>query len=139
MRGIGEKLSEPLILPPLPAVLVNPGTALATKQVFAAWTPAAEPSGPFDLAAANGSGAEEFLHTLGAQANDLEAAAIKLAPVIAEVLAGLRALSGCRLARMSGSGATCFGLFSSAAEARAAAKIVQSQNPNWWVRACALG
>ena len=139
MRGIGEILSEPLVVPPLPAVLVNPGVAVATKPVFAAWTPAAEPSTPFDLAAAKGGGIERLLYLLAAQANDLETAAIQLAPVIAGVLAGLRALPGCRLARMSGSGATCFGLFSSTAEAAAAAKIAQRRNPDWWVRACALG
>jgi 4-diphosphocytidyl-2-C-methyl-D-erythritol kinase len=139
MRGIGEILSEPLVLPPLPAVLVNPGAALATKAVFAAWTPAAKPATPFDLAAVKGNGAEEFLRILAAQANDLEASAVKLAPAIADVVAGLRTLSGCRLARMSGSGATCFGLFSSAAEATAAAKSAQTKNPDWWVRACALG
>ena len=139
MRGIGEILSEPLVVAPLPAVLVNPGVAVATKPVFAAWTPAAEPSTPFDLAAAKGGGIERLLYLLAAQANDLETAAIQLAPVIAGVLAGLRALPGCRLARMSGSGATCFGLFSSTAEAAAAAKIAQRRNPDWWVRACALG
>jgi 4-diphosphocytidyl-2-C-methyl-D-erythritol kinase len=139
MRGIGEKLSEPLVLPRLPAVLVNPGVALATKLVFAAWTPATKAPAPFDLAAVKADIAEEFLRTLAAQENDLETAAIKLAPVIAEVLVGLRALPGCRLARMSGSGATCFGLFSSAAEATGAAKIEEAKNPNWWVRACALG
>jgi 4-diphosphocytidyl-2-C-methyl-D-erythritol kinase len=139
MRGIGEKLSEPLVLPPLPTVLVNPGVALATKPVFAAWRPAVKPSAPFDLAATKGNGAEELLRILAAQANDLESAAIKLAPMVADVLAGLRGLSGCRLARMSGSGATCFAIFSSTAEATAAAKIMQGTNPNWWVRACVLG
>jgi 4-diphosphocytidyl-2-C-methyl-D-erythritol kinase len=139
MRGIGDILSEPLVLPPLAAVLVNPGVALATKPVFAAWMPAAKPAEPFNLAAEKANSAEEFLRMLAAQANDLEAAAIKLAPGIAEVLASLRALSGCRLARMSGSGATCFGLFSSAVATTAAAKLMQAKNPSWWVRACALG
>jgi 4-diphosphocytidyl-2-C-methyl-D-erythritol kinase len=138
MRGIGEILSEPLVLPPLAAVLVNPGVALATKPVFAAWLPAAKPAEPFDLAAARGNSAEELVRVLAAQTNDLEAAAIKLAPLIADVLASLRALAGCRLARMSGSGATCFGLFSSAVAATAATKLVQAKNSTWWVRACAL-
>ncbi len=139
MRGIGETLSEPLVLPPLPAVLVNPSVALATKPVFAAWVPAAKPAAPFDLAAAEANSAEEFLHALAAQANDLETAAIKLAPVIAEVLAGLRSLAGCRLARMSGSGATCFGIFDSEATAKKAAQALIGKYPRWWVRACALG
>jgi 4-diphosphocytidyl-2-C-methyl-D-erythritol kinase len=76
---------------------------------------------------------------LTAQPNDLEAAAIGLAPAVAEVLAALRALPDCRLARMSGSGATCFGLFTSAAGANAAANILTGKHPYWWVRACALG
>jgi len=141
MRGIGEKLSAPLDLPPLPAVLVNPGVALATKAVFAGWTPAAPPPPPpFDLAAAaNAANREQLLQLLIAQANDLEGPAIALAPVIAEVLAALRALAGCRLARMSGSGATCFALFFAAAEAIVAAKTLSGRYPHWWVRATALG
>ena len=74
---------------------------------------------------------------LAGQPNDLEAAAITLAPVIAEVLAGLRRFAGCHLARMSGSGATCFGLFGSAADADAAAR--QLGDKGWWSQACTLG
>ncbi len=140
MRGIGEKLSAPLRLPPLPAVLVHPGVALATKAVFAGWTPAAAHAPPFDLmATANMTRREQLLQLLMTQGNDLEGAAIALAPVIADVLAALRALAGCRLARMSGSGATCFALFSAAAAARAAAKDSSSKYPHWWVRASVLG
>jgi 4-diphosphocytidyl-2-C-methyl-D-erythritol kinase len=137
MHGIGEKLSAPLVLPPLHAVLVNPGVSLATKDVFAGWTPArAVP--PFDLTAP-AKNYEEFLQSLAGQANDLEDAAIKLAPPIADVLAALRSLAGCRLARMSGSGATCFGLFSSADEAASAAKMLRGKNPAWWVNDTRLG
>jgi len=140
MRGIGEKLSEPLRLPPLPAVLVHPGVALATKAVFAGWTSAAAHAPPFDVAAAAKlTSREQLLQLLIKQANDLEGAAIALAPVIADVLAALRALPGCRLARMSGSGAACFALFSSTAAARAAAKILSGKHPHWWVRASTLG
>jgi len=140
MHGIGEKLSVPLVLPALPAVLVNPGTALATKDVFAGWVQAKKPAAPFDLAAlAKAERYEELLRLLELQDNDLEAAAIALAPVIAAVLAALRALPGCGLARMSGSGSTCFALFSSKAEAAAAEKILSGKHPHWWVRACALG
>ncbi len=142
MRGIGEILSAPLALPPLPAVLVNPGVALPTKAVFAGWTPVTAPAPPFDLAAAaaaNATNREQLLRLLIAQANDLEAPAIALEPVIAELLAALRALPGCRLARMSGSGATCFALFSSAAEAIVAGKSLSDKYPHWWVRAGALG
>ena len=140
MRGIGEILSEPLDLPPLATVLVNPGVALATKLVFAGWTPMREPAASLDLAAvAKIKAAERLLQALAEQANDLEAAAIKLAPAIAEVLAALRGLAGCRFARMSGSGATCFGIFNSAAEAARAAKSLQDKHPHWWLRGCMLG
>jgi 4-diphosphocytidyl-2-C-methyl-D-erythritol kinase len=139
MQGIGEKLSAPIVLPPLHVVLINPGVALSTKDVFARWTTAAK-APPFELAAlAKASRYEEFLPFLLTQPNDLEAAAIALAPAIADVLAALRALSGCGLARMSGSGATCFGLFASAAEANTTANILTGKHPYWWVRACALG
>jgi 4-diphosphocytidyl-2-C-methyl-D-erythritol kinase len=139
MRGIGEKLSEPLTLPPLPAVLINPGVALATKDVFAGWKPGAEAPVPLDLAAiAKLESCEQLLRVLQAQPNDLEAPAIALQPVIEVVLTALRGFAGCQLARMSGSGTTCFGLFSSAAEAEVAAKILLVKNPNWWVQACSL-
>jgi 4-diphosphocytidyl-2-C-methyl-D-erythritol kinase len=140
MRGIGEKLSEPLKLPPLQAVLVHPGVALATKAVFAGWTSVSAHAPPFDVAAtATMTSREQLLQLLMTQGNDLEGAAIALAPVIADVLAALRALPGCLLARMSGSGATCFALFSSAAAARAAAKILSGKYPHWWVKATVLG
>ena len=139
MRGIGEKLSAPLNLPPLPAVLVNPGVALATKDVFAGWTRAVDSLPPFDLAALEKTqDRRNFCRSLAQQANDLEAAAVKLAPVVGDVLAALRALAGCRLARMSGSGATCFGFFDGAAEARRAADAMSNKYPRWWVRACVL-
>jgi 4-diphosphocytidyl-2-C-methyl-D-erythritol kinase len=140
MRGIGEKLSAPLVMPQLHAVLVNPGAALATRLVFAGWKPGPVPVVAFDLAALSRAVSfDEVLPLLVAQPNDLESAAIKLAPVVADVLAGLRALRGCSLARMSGSGATCFGLFSSGAEAAAAATTLRAQFPNWWVCETALG
>lgn len=139
MRGIGDILSAPLKLPPLPVVLVNPGVALATKAVFAGWTAADEPVA-FDASRFKMTlSRDECLRLLALQANDLEPAAIALAPPIAEVLVALRALSGCRLARMSGSGATCFGLFSTAAATIEAAKTLAGAHPRWWIRATALG
>jgi 4-diphosphocytidyl-2-C-methyl-D-erythritol kinase len=138
MRGIGEILSEPLDLPPLHAVLVNPGVALATNAVFAGWTPPIDPAAPFDTAALAKAAGQEFLQLLTTQPNDLESAAITLAPTIAEVMAALRALPGCALARMSGSGATCFGLFASATAAQTAAAALTSLQPRWWVHAGAL-
>jgi len=141
MRGIGEQLSQPLALPQLPAVLVNPGVALATKDVFAGLKASAQMAAPFDLVAAIAKleSRDQLLHMLQTQPNDLEAPAIILQPVIADVLTVLRGLAGCQLARMSGSGATCFGLFASAAGADAAAKILRAKYPNWWAQACTLG
>ncbi|MGA2891696.1 MAG: 4-(cytidine 5'-diphospho)-2-C-methyl-D-erythritol kinase [Xanthobacteraceae bacterium] len=140
MHGIGEQLSKPIALPPLPAVLVNPGVAVATKLVFAGWKPAVGTGVDFDIPAlAKLSSVEQLSQHLLAQSNDLEAPAVTIAPVIADTLAALRALAGCRLARMSGSGATCFGLFSSVAEAAAAARILSINHPNWWVCDTTLG
>jgi len=140
MRGIGDILSEPLTLPALPAVLVNPGVAVATKEVFAGWASAPAPSSATELTAiSNLSTREELLEFLGAQSNDLERPAIALAPVIADVLSALAALPGCRLARMSGSGATCFGLFATVTAAQKAAKLLRGKFPHWWIRATVLG
>ena len=140
MRGIGEVLSGRLALPPLPAVLVNPGVALPTKSVFAGWKPASPPAAALDDAATGRlSGSEELLQLLAVQSNDLEGPAIALRPVVADVLAVLRALAGCRLARMSGSGATCFGLFASADDAAMAEKLLSIKQPGWWVKATMLG
>jgi 4-diphosphocytidyl-2-C-methyl-D-erythritol kinase len=79
-----------------------------------------------------------FLATLANDRNDLEMSAISIAPAIADVLAALRASPGCRLARMSGSGGTCFGLFDSPSAAAAAAGMLRSSYPGWWVRATML-
>src|SRR6266566_4626689 len=136
MRGIGDILSAPLKLPRLFALLVNPGVAVATKDVFAALnaphagqiTQAGTPAGPAELLAEITNGR-----------NDLEAPAIELEPAIADALAVLRKLPGCRLARMSGSGATCFGLFDSSRATAAAARTLRVGYPAWWVRATVLG
>lgn len=140
MRGIGEVLSEPLALPRFCTLLVNPRIALATKLVFAAWRERKNPARPLELALlVKPRSDEEVLRYLATQTNDLEVPAIALAPAIAEVLAALRALEGCRLARMSGSGATCFALFSSVAEREAAAKALRAEFPNWWICETTLG
>ncbi|HTP91526.1 MAG TPA: 4-(cytidine 5'-diphospho)-2-C-methyl-D-erythritol kinase [Xanthobacteraceae bacterium] len=140
MRGVGEVLSPPIALPPLPAVLVNPGVALATKAVFAKWTPNPAYSVPLAPATiAKAASFEACVELLKTQSNDLEAPARALAPVIANLLGVLRGLPGCRLARMSGSGSTCYALFAAAAEAAEAARGLAEQYHHWWVRACVLG
>jgi 4-diphosphocytidyl-2-C-methyl-D-erythritol kinase len=136
MRGIGDILSDPLDLPRLFALLVNPGVAVATKDVFAALNvPPAEPMAEAGVPA----GSAGFLAEITNGRNDLEGPAIEFEPAIAEVLAVLRKLPGCRLARMSGSGATCFGLFDSTRAASAAARTLRVGYPAWWTRATVLG
>jgi 4-diphosphocytidyl-2-C-methyl-D-erythritol kinase len=144
MRGIGEILSAPLRLPRLHALLVNPGVAVPTKLVFSGWRPSANPIRALDTTADFSAlpkmqSEEQLLDWLASEANDLEAPAIALEPAIAVVLASLRAAAGCRLARMSGSGATCFALFSSGAETAAAAKNLRAQFPDWWSSETVLG
>jgi 4-diphosphocytidyl-2-C-methyl-D-erythritol kinase len=140
MRGFGEILSAPVPLPKLAAVLVNPGVALATKEVFAAFDAAGQ-GGPRPLQQIDidtlSRDRDALFAFLATQPNDLEAPAISLQPVIADVLEALRALPQCRLARMSGSGATCFALCDSAAAA-AAARTLQLSHPGWWIGATAL-
>jgi 4-diphosphocytidyl-2-C-methyl-D-erythritol kinase len=139
MRGIGDVLSEPLTLPTLPAVLVNPGVAVATKEVFAGWASASALSPKSEFSALGTLPTyDALLEFLFAQSNDLERPAIALAPVIADVVAALRDSAGCKMARMSGSGATCFALYASAAAAQKAAKSLRGKFPSWWIRATAL-
>jgi len=142
MRGIGDILSAPIALPKLPAVLVNPGVAVPTSTVFAELHRHATPRmQPLQEIALHGPRLKlpDLIDMLRAGRNDLEAPAIAIAPVIAEALTDLHALKGCRLARMSGSGATCFGLFGSAPAAAAAARLLRSKHPTWWARATVLG
>ena len=128
MGGVGDMLSPAPDLPACGLVLVNPGVAVSTPDVFRARSgrfsaPAALPSGWLDAVA--------MARDLAALGNDLEPPAVTLCPVIGTVLAALRAAPGCLLARMSGSGATCFGLFADAVAAAAAAEGVR--RPGWWV------
>jgi 4-diphosphocytidyl-2-C-methyl-D-erythritol kinase len=144
MRGIGDILSPALDLPRLPAVLVNPGIAVPTKEVFAALrlTPGSGGSSALPLMEGGEEMARpraELVETLAADRNDLEEPAIRLQPVIAKVLAAIQNMPGCTLARMSGSGATCFGLFDSSRAATAAARKLRDRHPGWWVRATVLG
>ena len=145
MRGVGDVLSDPLDLPRLFAVLVNPGIAVSTRDVFAALNLASRPTSggapsPSPLVLQGWGGKPTaFVTALAKDRNDLEAPAIALEPAIAEVLSVLHELPGCRLARMSGSGATCFGLFPTNAAATAAARTLRVGYPQWWVRATVLG
>ncbi len=97
------------------------------------------PDRPALDAAAIPRGRGELVAQLRLRNNDLEQAAISLAPVVAEVLAELRALPECELTRMSGSGATCFAIFRTARAALAAARALRAAQPRWWVCATVLG
>lgn len=134
MRGVGEELEAAPGLPDFVLLLVNPGTALPTPEVFAAREgPYATPKDWPEAFA----GLEDFVAALKQRGNGLEAAAFSLAPEVAEARAALAVLPGCLLARMSGSGATCFGLFAGLEEARAGAEILKEKRPGWWVEAAA--
>lgn len=135
MYGIGDGI-ERTDLPELHAVLVNPGVSVATREVFSKLSTR---SGVDKLHWPEGFASPDeviaFLKTVG---NDLEAPALGMAPVIGDALDALRAASGVRLARMSGSGATCFGLFADQATAQIAAAQIAHDHPQWWVKAAVL-
>ena len=135
-RGVGEKITF-TDLPPLVALLVNPRVPVPTGAVFAALetpdnAPMPETLPVFPDAAA-------LIDWLATQRNDLEAPALTVAPAIAEVLAKLRASPGCGLARMSGSGATCFGLFLDQSEAMRAGEAIAAAHPGWWLAGGLMG
>lgn len=133
MRGVGEILQPLPPMPPLALVLVNPGTAIPTPQVFARLSHRDNP--PLPPMPTGFADTAALIAWLGRTRNDLQPAALALAPVIEQVLAALRA-QGAGLARMSGSGATCFGIFERPATAQAAAKALS--RPGWWAVATEL-
>lgn len=140
MAGLGERLGPALDAPPLFAVLANPGIPVATPQVFAKLDlerGAASGSGPSPAIGAPVDG-PSFLAALCGGRNDLQASAIEIAPAIADVLDALSSAEGARLARMSGSGATCFALYDDRRLAARAARGVARAHPAWWVRATVL-
>jgi 4-diphosphocytidyl-2-C-methyl-D-erythritol kinase len=142
VSGIGEILSDPLRIPKLPILLVNPGRALGTKRVFARYdrlNKSTADRGSANRAPLVPQWRSAFIGTLATDRNDLEPIAITLVPAIATVLEALRESDKCRLARMSGSGATCFGIFPSARAADVAARNIKAAHPRWWVTTTALG
>lgn len=132
MQGVGEVLTPLPALPDCYVVLVNPGVAVATPAVFKALPCKDNPALTAMPVCGSATG---FAAWLRDQRNDLEAPAMVLAPVIGTVKAALASRPGCLLARMSGSGATCFGLFADEELAIAAAEALRAQAPAWWVAA----
>ena len=121
-RGRGEQLEALGGLTEMPVLLVNPGVAVSTGAVFAAWD--GIDRGPI--------GEGDLLERAPLSRNDLEAPARSIAPVIGEVLALLGETRGARLVRMSGSGATCFALYEHLDDRSAAAEAVRRAQPGWW-------
>lgn len=136
MSGIGESLAPVPELPPIWLVLVNPGVALSTRDVFGALAGRFGPAMPLER---RPDSAADLAILLRARRNDLEAPARYLVPEIDPVLAALRAQAGCLLSRLSGSGPTCFGLFATKKDADFAARNLSRAHPKWWVAATAAG
>lgn len=135
MTGVGENIRRVPRLPEVHAILVNPGVEVSTADVFKTLN-----AGPIEAPPRLPvmSGVETFDRLLGwleQNSNDLEAPAIELAPVIEDVLKRLRQSAGCKLARMSGSGATCFALFDNPFDATEVAAGLRRAEPTWWVQA----
>jgi 4-diphosphocytidyl-2-C-methyl-D-erythritol kinase len=131
MGGIGQDLTRLGDLPSLPLLLVNPGVALSTPQVFGGLAQKTNP--PMDAPMPPPADTGTWLAWLARQRNDLTAPAIAAQPVIGTVLEALAARPGARLARMSGSGATCFAVFAQVAQRDAAADSLRAAHPDWWI------
>lgn len=134
MSGIGETIVPLSGLPPCGILLVNPRVAVSTAAVFRARTDRfSDPR----LANANITvdiaNVTDLARFLSAYDNDLAEAAIRLAPEIRPTLQAIDATPGCLLARLSGSGATCFGLYANVGMAEAAAARIAGDHPDWWV------
>ncbi len=134
VRGIGQDIL-PLHLAEMPIVLVNPRVQVATPAVFKALI--RRDNSALDDLPADLDNPDRLIEYLARQRNDLQSAAVTIAPVIATAIAQITQ-SGAKIARMSGSGATCFGLYSSAAMAQSAARDLSHAHPAWWITAATL-
>jgi 4-diphosphocytidyl-2-C-methyl-D-erythritol kinase len=145
MTGVGETL-QPLALPKMPCVMVNPCVPVATRDVFGALglrngellvgatdVLLQDRDWPDDAASL-----EEWVEALSASSNDLEAPAMRIQSVIGDVIAALSATDGAWLTRMSGSGATCFAIYENTADAGRAAEKIRRDHPGWWVHSGTL-
>ncbi len=137
MRGVGEKLSQVAKVPELAILLVNPRIEVPTPSVFKAMTKKDNPAMEEVLPA--WADADDFLAWLMTTRNDMQPAAEAIAPEITGCLKAIAATQGVHLSRMSGSGATCFGLYRTLQEAMAAKQVMQTNHPNWWIEAGKTG
>jgi 4-diphosphocytidyl-2-C-methyl-D-erythritol kinase len=135
MGGIGDEIAAAPPLPPVGLVLVNPGIKLATVEVFKARHGAFSQPARFSQSPRDAADLAELLRV---RTNDLAAPAARLCPAIPEVLAALERTPGCRLARLSGSGATCFGVYDDPDVAIGAAAVLGWNCPGWWITATRL-
>jgi 4-diphosphocytidyl-2-C-methyl-D-erythritol kinase len=145
MTGVGATL-QPLSFPLMPCVLVNPRVPVPTRDVFSAL---GLRNGELLVGATDvllrdrswpkaGASIAEWIGAFEEVGNDLEKPAMRIQPVIGKVLSTLAAAGGARLARMSGSGATCFAIFENGSDAQAGAEKILRDHPGWWVHAGAL-
>lgn len=132
MWGKGELIKRLSGLPEFWFVLVNPGVAVATGDVFKALNAQESLETEVSPPLPQWADLDAFVEWLGAHGNDLEAPAKGIAPVIGDVIAAIARTDGCKLARMSGSGATCFGLYADEKTARAAQAAIATARPDWW-------
>ncbi|OYU48619.1 MAG: 4-(cytidine 5'-diphospho)-2-C-methyl-D-erythritol kinase [Rhizobiales bacterium PAR1] len=136
MRGIGHELGPVLAHADTPALLINPGVAVETRAVFSGL--GLQPGQRLLQPAGASSGGDRFARLAAETRNDLEAPAKAIAPKIERVLKALSAAAGCQVARMSGSGATCFGLFESEADVLRAAEVLRMREGLWWLQPCRI-
>lgn len=134
ISGIGEGVTPVDNLPPFWLVLANPGVAVQTAEVFKRIAARSYAYAPTFAAAS----ARELAMRLDQTTNDLAPPAKAIAPIIMTAENALVATDGCLIARMSGSGATTFGLYASKESAEAAARTITSKHPTWWVKAAAV-
>ena len=141
MLGRGEIIRLISDFPPLPAILVNPGVQLTAGEVYGAL--AAPPLQSEDIVQdaqlPDFASVADVMAFIAENENDLQPPAIRLAPVINEVIQVIESVEGCALARMSGSGSTCFGIFGSRADAAEARTRIANAHPDWWVADTTLG
>lgn len=135
MTGRGERVMPVQGMPACGVLLVNPALSLATASVYGALEapPLSMPRPSAGEVPDFAGNFERLIDYAITRANDLESAALRLAPAIAEALTALRHLDGASLVRLSGSGPSCFALFATEAEARRAAASVELAHPSWWV------
>jgi 4-diphosphocytidyl-2-C-methyl-D-erythritol kinase len=141
MRGLGERVTPAANVAPLPAILVNPRIKVSTAEVFkrlnaGPYQPDQVPPSP--LSKADFSSPAKAAAALKHGRNDLEAPAVAVEPAVEHTLDAIRRQEGCLLARLSGSGPTCFGLFPTQEIAKTAAEAVAREHPSWWVAAVTL-